>query len=166
MVREALKAAGGLSKEADARKIVIRRAYLIDPLTSRSVVYDHDKVAQGKSPDVTLLPGDVIDVPKRGKKTFLSSVGGAIGKVGSFLAAVARPLIAGTSPAAGAAMGALSAGGRQGDAGGSAAYAVMTGGRAPTALETALLRSIAVEQPEVRDRIYNQARLFLAARER
>lgn len=98
MILDALAAAGGPTKDAELRKIVVRRGYLIDPTTSKSFIYDLEKVKQNKAADVPIQPGDVIEVPKRGRKTFFGTVGGAFTQVGRLIGSIARPILGVRNP--------------------------------------------------------------------
>ncbi|MBK9768970.1 MAG: hypothetical protein IPP63_19265 [Chloracidobacterium sp.] len=55
--------AGGLSKDADASRVMIFRR---DGLEVRSIEADLTKIKNGKSEDAVLLPFDIIEVASKG----------------------------------------------------------------------------------------------------
>lgn len=99
-IGEAICSAGGLTKDAEPKRILVRRGYLIDPPTSTSFEVDYERISSGKAADVAIRPGDVIEVRKRGSKTFFGFFTGAVSKVARLLTTSAKPLITAAIPAA------------------------------------------------------------------
>ncbi|HVL40270.1 MAG TPA: SLBB domain-containing protein [Fimbriimonadaceae bacterium] len=161
MVRDALEAAGGLNQDAEPKRILVRRGYLIDPSSSRTITYDFEKVVTAKAPDIALLPGDAIEVPRRGRKTFTGTIGGAINRLGRTLRPLTKPLLTAGAAAASGAGPAQAGVAAVGAAAASNNRPRATGGRVPTDFEIALLQALASEKPEVRERIYSRARAYM-----
>lgn len=99
-ITEAIQSAGGLTKDAEPKRVLVRRGYLIDPPTSTSFEVDFDRISSRKSADVAIRPGDVVEVRKRGSKTFFGFFTGAVSKVARLLTTSAKPLITAAIPAA------------------------------------------------------------------
>jgi protein involved in polysaccharide export with SLBB domain len=64
-VTQALEQAGGISKQGDRHKGILRKGYLIQPTAAHDVAFDLDQIIKGKQPDYEIDAGDaVIILPK------------------------------------------------------------------------------------------------------
>jgi protein involved in polysaccharide export with SLBB domain len=176
MLKDALSGAGGLKKKADKGRIAIYRGGLNvkDYKKSRKVDYDLCKVEKGNAEDVALLPGDVVEVPVHRDRSVFGQISGVFnrmaGQVASLAGGVARPLLTAANPAAGFLLNAIAPAHRGQTLSGIAGTAeISTVGfdsnarRTPTQFETAMVKAIASESPEVRDRIIAQVKASLTS---
>jgi protein involved in polysaccharide export with SLBB domain len=62
---KALEKVGGPTKNADLRKGVIKRGYLLNPATAHDVYFDLNLMAKGKEQDIDIEAGDAIILPHR-----------------------------------------------------------------------------------------------------
>jgi protein involved in polysaccharide export with SLBB domain len=67
-----------LTKDAEKCKIVIFRGSPADPAHATTIFYDAEKVAKGRTDDMMLQPGDIIQVPKHRKYNLFSDVVGRL----------------------------------------------------------------------------------------
>lgn len=102
MMRDLFDQVGGLKKDADSGKIVIYRGVATDPGSAQQIKYDLGKVQKGRTGDVELQPGDVIQVPVK-RRSIWDKVGGAFKKIGT------RTLLNGV-PVVGPVIGSLTSG--------------------------------------------------------
>jgi len=176
MLKEVIQAVGGLTKEADQGKIVILRGMLNDPSTAQPIEYDYSKALKGEKPDIALQPGDVVQVPARGKKRGIfdrigdglkrilppkkvqEQIGDVVGRLVS-TATLARAL-----PVVGSLLG--HGGEKEVPALGTAGTMTRAAGALdgqPTVLEIALLQALQAESPEVQQRILRRVEERLQA---
>lgn len=72
---KAIAKAGGIAKNGDKHKAVLRKGYLLNPAKSRDLPFDPEAVTKGKSKDWDVEPGDVVLVlPHQHRRTFFESV--------------------------------------------------------------------------------------------
>lgn len=72
---DALNMAGGLKKNADKSKGLLRKGYLINPTDNRSIVFNLDKVVKGKEPNYEIEAGDAIFImPRQRRPTFFQQL--------------------------------------------------------------------------------------------
>lgn len=73
---EAIVAAGGFRPNADRRNLMLIRNMLRDPARAETVVINYDDIASGKTPDIPLMPGDMVQVTeKRKERSPLADIG-------------------------------------------------------------------------------------------
>ncbi len=71
----ALEQSGGLGKNADRHRGVLRKGYLLHPNETRDIPFDIDKVAKGAQPNWEIEPGDaVIVLPKVKTKPWINQM--------------------------------------------------------------------------------------------
>jgi len=76
---EAITDAGGFKPEADRRRVVIVKNMLSDPTRSETVTVNYDEIAARRRPDLTLQPGDLVQISPRKKSGFnLLDLGGLL----------------------------------------------------------------------------------------
>lgn len=172
-LKAVILAVGGLTKEADPCKIVVMRGMLTDPAAAQAIEYDYGKVVKGEHPDLTLLPGDVVQVPARGKKRGLfdqignglkrllppkevqKQIGDTMGRLVS-TAALARAV-----PVVGSLIGMGEKRDAQIAQTGAVTRAAGGPDGQPTLLELALLEALQAEPEEVQQRVLNRVKARL-----
>ncbi len=71
----ALEQSGGLGKNADKHRGVLRKGYLLHPNETRDIPFDIDKVAKGSQPNWEIEPGDaVIVLPKMKTRSWINQM--------------------------------------------------------------------------------------------
>lgn len=65
---EVVERAGGLTKQADARKGLLRKNFLRNPAQTRDMPIDLDKIKKGEHPNFEIEPGDAIMIPPRQRR--------------------------------------------------------------------------------------------------
>jgi protein involved in polysaccharide export with SLBB domain len=64
----AIERAGGLTKQADAKKGLLRKNFLRNPVQPRDLPFDLDQIKKGKMPDWEIEPGDTLLIPTRQRR--------------------------------------------------------------------------------------------------
>ena len=64
---QAITDAGGFRPDADRANIILAQNMLNDPSKARQIVINYDKIRKGEQTDITLQPGDLVEVPQKKK---------------------------------------------------------------------------------------------------
>lgn len=64
-VLTAIERAGGLTKQGDARKGILRKNFLRNPTQTRDIPFDIEQIRKGKQPDWEIEAGDTVLIPTR-----------------------------------------------------------------------------------------------------
>lgn len=74
-VLSAIERVGGLTKQGDARKGILRKNFLRNPTQTRDIAFDIEQIKKGKQPDWEIEAGDTVLIPTRQRRpTFLQQL--------------------------------------------------------------------------------------------
>ena len=62
---DVIEQAGGLTKQADARKGVLRRNFLRNPTQTNDIPFDLEQIKKGKQQNYEIIAGDAVVIPPR-----------------------------------------------------------------------------------------------------
>lgn len=74
-ILKAIEQAGGVTKNAERRKGVLRKGFLLHPEQPRDIPFDLDEIVKGKQPDYEVEAGDAVYfVPRQKKPSFFQQL--------------------------------------------------------------------------------------------